>query len=232
MARRISSSLMLVVEEIVISWLCPVPRSLAETFTMPFASISKVTSICGTPAIARRMPFRRKLPSSLLSRAKWRSPWSTLMSTAVWNGAAVVKIWLCRAGMVVLRSMILVATPPTVSMDRDSGVTSMRMMSCAAEETTMPLPGLPAASLPPCSAAPSATHSSGFIALLGVLPVILRTISCTAGMRVLPPTSSTWPSSPMESAASVITWLTGPAVRSIRSRVMPSNCARVTVMSM
>ena len=113
------------------------------------------------------------------------------MSTAVWNGAAVVKIWLCRAGMVVLRSMILVATPPTVSMDRDSGVTSMRMMSCAAEETTMPLPGLPAASLPPCSAAPSATHSSGFIALLGVLPVILRTISCTAGMRVLPPTSST-----------------------------------------
>ena len=36
----------------------------------------------------------------------------------------------------------------------------------------------------------------------------------------------------MESAASVITWFTGPAVRSIRSRVMPSNCARVTVMSM
>ena len=27
----------------------PVPRSFAETFTMPLASISKVTSICGTP---------------------------------------------------------------------------------------------------------------------------------------------------------------------------------------
>ena len=27
----------------------PVPLSLADTFTIPFASISKVTSICGTP---------------------------------------------------------------------------------------------------------------------------------------------------------------------------------------
>ncbi len=31
----------------------PVPRSLAETFTMPLASISKVTSICGTPRRGR-----------------------------------------------------------------------------------------------------------------------------------------------------------------------------------
>ena len=69
MARRISSSLMFVVEEIVISCWLPVPKSFAETVTMPFASMANVTSICGTPAIARRIPLSRKLPSSLLSRA-------------------------------------------------------------------------------------------------------------------------------------------------------------------
>ena len=127
------------------------------------------------------------------------------MSTAVWKGAAVVKIWLWRAGMVVLRSMILVATPPTVSMDSDSGVTSIRITSCAAEATVMPMPGLPAASLPPCSAAPIATHSSGLSVLLAALPVSFFTISCTAGIRVLPPTSSTCESWPICSAASVIT---------------------------
>ena len=124
------------------------------------------------------------------------------MSTAVWNGAAVVKIWLWRVGMVVFRSIILVATPPTVSMDSDSGATSIKITLCAAEATVMPLP---AASLPPCKAAPIATHSSGLTLRAGVFPVSFLTISCTAGMRVLPPTSSTCPSSLMLSAASVIT---------------------------
>ena len=69
----------------------------------------------------------------------------------------------------------------------------------------MPFPGLPAASLLPCSAAPMATHSSGFIVLLGFLPVRRLTMSCTAGMRVLPPTSSTCESCPIDRPASVIT---------------------------
>ena len=55
--------------------------------------------------------------------------------------AAVEKIWLCFVGMVVLRSISLVATPPMVSMDRDRGVTSSSRMS--------PAPASPA-SLPPC----------------------------------------------------------------------------------
>ena len=42
----------------------------------------------------------------------------------VWLSAAVEKIWLFFTGMVVLRSMSLVQTPPMVSMPRDSGVTS------------------------------------------------------------------------------------------------------------
>ncbi len=38
----------------VMAWVRPVPRSLAETLTMPLASRSKVTSICGTPRGAGR----------------------------------------------------------------------------------------------------------------------------------------------------------------------------------
>src|SRR5256885_1968859 len=34
----------------------PVPRSLADTLTMPLASISKVTSICGMPPAPRGIP--------------------------------------------------------------------------------------------------------------------------------------------------------------------------------
>src|SRR2546426_4674772 len=36
-------------EVMVIFCSLPVPRSLADTFRMPLASMSKVTSICGTP---------------------------------------------------------------------------------------------------------------------------------------------------------------------------------------
>ena len=83
-------------------------------------------------------------------------------STAVWLSAAVEKIWLFLVGIVVFLSISLVAIPPMVSMDRDSGVTSRRRIS--------PAPASPA-SLPPCTEAPRATHSSGFRVLLGSLPV-------------------------------------------------------------
>ena len=56
---------------------------------MPLASMSNVTSICGTPAGARLMPFRRNVPMVLLSFAMGRSPCSTRTSTLVWNAAAV-----------------------------------------------------------------------------------------------------------------------------------------------
>ena len=56
--------------------------------------------------------------------ANSRSPCSTFTSTLGWLSAAVEKIWLFLVGMVVLRSMILVHTPPMVSMPRLSGVTS------------------------------------------------------------------------------------------------------------
>ena len=60
----------------------PVALSLAETLTMPLASMSKVTSICGMPRGAGGMPTRSNWPSSLLSAASSRSPWKTRIVTA------------------------------------------------------------------------------------------------------------------------------------------------------
>ena len=47
---------------------------VAVTDRMPLASMSNLTSICGTPRAAGGMPSRRKLPSDLLSRTNSRSP--------------------------------------------------------------------------------------------------------------------------------------------------------------
>jgi hypothetical protein len=91
---------------------------------MPLASMSKVTSICGTPAAPAGCPSRWNRPSVRLSRASGRSPCSTCTSTLVWLSAAVEKISLFRVGIVVLRGMSVVITPPSVSMPSESGVTS------------------------------------------------------------------------------------------------------------
>ena len=48
----------------------PVPRSLADTFTIPFASISKVTSICGTPRHCRRDTIQTELSKGLVVLCK------------------------------------------------------------------------------------------------------------------------------------------------------------------
>ena len=90
----------------------PVSLSRAETCRMPLASMSKVTSIWGTPRGAGRIFSSRNRASTRLSAALSRSPWRTTTSTADWLSSAVLKISVRRAGMVVLRSMTLVITPP------------------------------------------------------------------------------------------------------------------------
>ena len=47
-------------------------------------------------------------------------------------------------------------------------------------------------STPAWIAAPTATTSSGLTPLCGSLPISSLTFSCTAGMRVMPPTRTTW----------------------------------------
>ncbi len=81
-----------------------VALSFAITFRMPLASMSKVTSICGTPRGAGGMPISWNTPSSRLSFAMARSPWKTLISTEVWLSAAVEKVFAlaCRDGGVAL----------------------------------------------------------------------------------------------------------------------------------
>src|SRR5205807_304961 len=57
---------------------------LGDTFRMPLASMSKVTSIFGTPRGADSMPVRSNCPSRRLSAAIGRSPWNTFTVTARW----------------------------------------------------------------------------------------------------------------------------------------------------
>ena len=83
-------------------------------------------------------------------------------------------------GMVVLRGIIGVITPPSVSTPSESGVTSRSTMSFTSPEST-----------PAWTAAPMATTSSGFTPCCGSLPKKLLDVSCTIGMRVEPPTRTT-----------------------------------------
>mmetsp|Transcript_5542 Transcript_5542/g.18374 ORF Transcript_5542/g.18374 Transcript_5542/m.18374 type:complete len:200 (-) Transcript_5542:842-1441(-) len=139
------------------------------------------------------------------------------MPTCCWLSAAVEKVWLFLVGMVVLREMSFVMTPPNVSMPRDSGVTSRRRMSLTSPRST-----------PPWMAAPSATTSSGLTPLKGSLPKNFCTVSCTFGMRVIPPTRMTSAISDVDTPASLRHALHGGTVLSMRPPVRLSSLARVS----
>ncbi len=134
--RSISLCESLVEAVIVIACCFPVPLSSAVTFKMPLASMSKVTSICGTPRGAGGMFIRWNRPSEVLSLANSRSPCRTFISTLVWLSAAVENIWLFFVGIVVFRSISLVVTPPRVSMPSESGVTSKSSTSFTSPVST------------------------------------------------------------------------------------------------
>ena len=80
-ARWISASDIRSLSSMVMDCALPVSRSFAETVRIPFTSMSKDTSIWGTPAGAALIPLSRNRPMDLLSLAMGRSPWSTLIST-------------------------------------------------------------------------------------------------------------------------------------------------------
>ena len=186
---------------------------------MPLASMSKVTSICGTPRGAGGMPTRSNWPSILLSAAISRSPWNTRIVTAVWPSSAVENTWLFLVGIVVLRSMSRVNTPPSVSMPSDSGVTSSNNTSLTSPCST-----------PAWIAAPIATTSSGLTPLCGSLPNNCFTTSWTFGMRVMPPTRTTSLISAADKPASLSACRQGSIVFCTRSSTSASNLARVSFM--
>jgi hypothetical protein len=102
------------------------------------------------------------------------------METWVWLSAAVEKTWDFLVGMVVLRWISLVMTPPRVSIPRERGVTSNNNISLTSPVNTAPY-----------IAAPIATASSGLTPLLGFLLKNALTISYILGILVIPPTSNT-----------------------------------------
>ena len=133
----------------------------------------------------------------------------------------MVKVCDFFVGMTVLRGMSLVITPPTVSMPCVKGATSRSRMSLVSSPPS-PL------RMPPCTAAPNATASSGFTPLLGSLPSKYSlSRDCTLGMRVEPPTSTISSIWDFFMPASSIAFFTGPMVLRNRSLLSSSKRARV-----
>ncbi len=198
----------------------PVALSLALTLRMPLTSMLNVTSICGWPRAAGGMPPRLNVPSKRLSLANSRSPWRTLIVTSGWLSAAVLNVSLLLVGIVVLRGIRTVITPPCVSTPRLSGVASRTRMSF-----TSPL------AIPPWMAAPMATTSSGLTLRFGSLPLNRSlTIFWTIGTRVLPPTRTTSSTFSGGSLASLRASSRGFLHFSTSGPISCSNLVRVTVI--
>ena len=195
----------------------PVALSFAVTFKIPFASISKVTSIWGTPLGAGGMSANWNLPISLLSGYIGLSPCAILISTAGWLSAAVEKTCDFFVGMVVFASINFVITLPIVSIPNDNGVTSNNKTSFTSPVKT-----------PPWIAAPTATTSSGFTPLLGFFPKNFSTASWTAGILVDPPTRIISSISDLLNPALFNAVLQGSIVLLTRSSINWSNLALVS----
>ena len=198
-----------------------VPLSWAETLRIPLTSISKATSIWGTPRGDGGIPASTNLPRLLLSLAITRSPWRTWISTEVCPSVAVENTWDLLVGIVVLRSMILVNTSPKVSIPSDSGVTSKSKIFST-----------PPPSTPPWTAAPSATASSGFTDRSAVFPPKnFCSAFWTKGIRVEPPTKIIRSMSAGLSSQSFKAWIMGWMVFTTKGLTNSSNLARVSSIS-
>mmetsp|Transcript_34129 Transcript_34129/g.96709 ORF Transcript_34129/g.96709 Transcript_34129/m.96709 type:complete len:307 (+) Transcript_34129:453-1373(+) len=227
---------------IVMFWRCPLLFSSAQTVRMPFTSISKITLILGARAGAGAMPCISNTPSWWFSTVLARSPSNTWMRTAVWLLDAVENIFSALVGMVVLRGMSVVMTPPAVWSPRERGVTSSRtrsfmrssMTGCCVSELSFSSPvgegGLHSTAA--CTAAPAATTSSGFTEWHSSLPLKKSLSICwTLGMRVEPPTSTmSWTLSAVI-WASARTALSGSTKRCRACSITSSKVARDRVYS-
>ncbi len=163
------------------------------------------------------MPTSSNRPSALFSSESSRSPWSTLISTECWLSVTVVKICDLRVGIVELRSISLVNSPPRVSMPSESGVTSSSTRSLISPST-----------IPPWIAAPTATTSSGLISREGVRPKNSATARATSGIRVCPPVRMTCCTCSGFSAAASRALRHGSSVERTRSPTSSSSCSRVS----
>ena len=194
----------------------PVALSLAFTLIIPFASISKLTSIWGTPLCAGGISFKWNFPIVLLSFAIGLSPCNTCNSTDGWLSAAVENTCDFCVGIVVFASIKRVITPPIVSIPNESGVTSNKRTSFTSPVNT-----------PPWIAAPKETTSSGLTPFEGALPKYFSTAAWIAGILVEPPTNITSSISLIERPEFLIADLQGPIVLLTKLSINCSNFALV-----
>mmetsp|Transcript_22411 Transcript_22411/g.42738 ORF Transcript_22411/g.42738 Transcript_22411/m.42738 type:complete len:337 (-) Transcript_22411:604-1614(-) len=205
----------------VILFFWPVVLSSADTLRIPLASMSKHTLIWGTPRGAGGIPDSSNLPKRLLSRVRERSPSNTWIRTPGWLSAYVENTCSFLVGMVVLRGIKTVITPPAVSSPRDRGVTSRRSKSCTFSD---PSPERMAA----CTAAPYATASSGLMLLHSSFPLKKsESRDWILGIRVDPPTRTTSCTVPLSILESRNTFSTGSMHFLKRSMFISSKRARV-----
>ena len=119
-------------------------------------------------------------------------------------------------------SIIVVITPPRVSIPKVRGVTSKSRTSVTPESPTI---------IPACNAAPIATASSGLTPLNGALPTSFSIAVWTAGTLVDPPTRITLSTSPLDRPASFIARLVGARVLEMSGSTSSSNLDLERLMS-
>ena len=146
-----------------------------------------------------------------------RSPCRIWISTLVWLSTAVENISDFLTGIVVLREIIFVITPPRVSTPSDNGVTSNNRISLISP-----------AKIPAWIAAPIATTSSGLTVWFGFLPVKDSTNAWIAGIRVDPPTNTTSFMSDLSKRASFSAFSTG--IRHLEIKFSP-NFSKVSLVN-
>ena len=160
----------------------PVPKSLAETWTMPLASMSKVTSTWGMPRGAGGMPTRSNRPrvrfcaghlalalEDVDGRRRSGCPRPWRISGSCGRG------WWCCASM-------------SLREDAAEGLDAERERRDIEEEDVLHLAAEDAA----LDGGADRDDLVGIDALAPSLPKMSRTMDCTAGMRVEPPTRMTW----------------------------------------
>ena len=217
-----------------------ISASVTLTLRIPFSSMSKVTSIPGSPRGAGLILVRSNWPRKWLSFVLVRSPSNTRMPTVSWLSLVVVYDSVRCVGIGVFRGITADIIPSLVSIPIVNGLTS---------STTIGGMHLSPESIPAWIAAPWAsskhrsgsrdslitlshlpTASSGLMLRAGSFPskYSLR-ISRILGMRVDPPTRRTSAMSDFSSLASFIALFTGTRVDRKRSMFSSSNFARVKV---
>ncbi len=142
------------------------------------------------------------------------------MFTNAWFSSVVVNVFAALIGMVEFFSMMRENLPPSTSMPSECGVTSSSTTSCTVPSNT-----------PACVAAPSATTSSGFTPRNDCWSKNSSTLSCTNGMRVVPPTKITRLMSFFARPASSSARLQQRIVRRTKSSIRSSNSSRVITRS-